>query len=56
MQRAVVVWADWTLYPWRHNSSNVGGVTAGPARHNSSNVGVSLRAMCDTTLDTIIIV
>ena len=36
---AVVVGADWTLYPWRPNSSNVGGVTAGQARHNSSNVG-----------------
>ena len=31
--------ADWTLHPWRHNSSNVGGVTASQARHNSSNVG-----------------
>ena len=31
--------ADWTLHTWRHNSSNVGGVTAGQARHNSSNVG-----------------
>ena len=33
----VVVGADWTLHPWRHN--NVGGVTAGQARHISSNVG-----------------
>ena len=35
----VVVGADWTLHPWRHNSSNVGGVIANQARHNSSNVG-----------------
>ena len=27
------------MQPWRHNSSNVGGVTAGQARHNSSTVG-----------------
>ena len=33
----VVVGADLTLNPWRHN--NVGGVNAGQARHNSSNVG-----------------
>ena len=39
MQLTVVVGADWTLHPWRHNSSNVGGVTAGHVRHNSSNVG-----------------
>ena len=39
MQLTVVVGADWTLHPWRDNSSNVGGVTAGQARHNSSNVG-----------------
>ena len=50
MQRTVVVGADWTLYQWRHNSSNVGSVTAGQARHNSINVGVSLRAMLDTTI------
>ena len=50
MQLTVVVGADWTLHPWRHNSSNVGGVTAGQARHNSSNVVVSLRARWDTTL------
>ena len=31
--------ANWTLHPWHHNSSNVGGVTAGQARHNTSNVG-----------------
>ena len=31
--------ANWTLPPRRHNSSNVGGVTAGQARHNSSYVG-----------------
>ena len=31
--------ADWTFHPWRHNSSNVGGVTAGQTRHNSSDVG-----------------
>ena len=31
--------ADWTLHPWHHNSSNVGGVTAGQARHNSCNFG-----------------
>ena len=39
MQSTVVVGADWTLHPWRHNSSNVGGVTTDQARHNSSNVG-----------------
>ena len=37
MQPTVVVEADWTLHPWRHNSSNVGGVTAGQVEHNSSN-------------------
>ena len=31
--------ADWTLHPWRHNSSNVEGDTAGQVTHNSSNVG-----------------
>ena len=36
MQRTVVVGADWTLLPWRHNSSNVGSVAAGQVRHNSS--------------------
>ena len=41
--------ADWTLHPWRHDSSNVGGVTAGQARHNSSILGVSLRARWYTT-------
>ena len=40
MQLTVVVGADWTLHPWRHNSSNVGGVTVGQAKHNSSNVEV----------------
>ena len=39
MQLMVVVGADWTLHPWHHSSSNVGGVTAGQTRHNSSNVG-----------------
>ena len=39
MPLTVVVGADWTLHPWHHNSSNIGGVTAGQARHNSSNVG-----------------
>ena len=39
MQPTVVVGADWTLHPWHHKSSNVGGVTAGQARHKSSNVG-----------------
>ena len=34
-----VVGADWTLHPWCHKSSNVGGVTAGQVRHISSNVG-----------------
>ena len=34
----VVVGADWTLHPWRHNS-NVGGVTVGQAKHHLSNVG-----------------
>ena len=29
MQRTVVVGKDWTVHPWRYNSSNVGGVTAG---------------------------
>ena len=33
----VVMGADWTLHPWRHN--DVGGVTAGQARYNASNVG-----------------
>ena len=33
----VIVGADWTLHPWRHN--NVGGVTAGQSRHNSIIVG-----------------
>ena len=42
MKLTVVVGADWTLHRWRHNSSNVGGVTAGQARHNSSNVVVEL--------------
>ena len=37
MQPTVVVGVDWTLHPWRHNSSNVGGVTACRAQHNSSN-------------------
>ena len=50
MQLTVVVGADWTLHPWRHNSSNVGGVTVGQARHNSINVGVSLRVRRNTTL------
>ena len=36
MQLTVVVGADWTLHPWRHNSSNVRGVTAGQVGHNSS--------------------
>ena len=36
MQPTVVVGADLILHPWRHNSSNVGGVTAGQVRHNSS--------------------
>ena len=48
----VIVGANWTLSPWRHNhvgsvtacqarhnSGNVGGVTAGQVRHNSGNVG-----------------
>ena len=39
MQQTVVVGADWTLHPWHHSSSNVGGVTVGQAQHNSSNVG-----------------
>ena len=38
MQPTVVVEADWTLHPCRHNSSNVGGVTAGQERHKSINV------------------
>ena len=50
MQRTVVVGADWTLHPWRYNSSNVEGVTAGQARHNSSNVGGVTAARWDTTL------
>ena len=36
MQPTVVVGVDWTLYPWHHNSSNVGGVTVGQVRHTSS--------------------
>ena len=36
MQLMVVVGADWTLHQWRHNSSNVGGVTAGQVAYNSS--------------------
>ena len=36
MQLTVVVGADWTLHPWRHNSSNVVGVIAGQVGHNSS--------------------
>ena len=44
----VVVGADWTLHPWRHN--NVGGVTAGQVRHNSSKVGGSLRARWDDSI------
>ena len=36
MQPTVVVGADWNLHPWHHNSSNVGGVTAGQVTHNSS--------------------
>ena len=39
MQLTVVVGVDWTLHPWRHNLSNVGGVNAGQAIHKSSNVG-----------------
>ena len=34
MQLTVAVGVDWTLHPWRHNSSNVGGVTAGQVGHN----------------------
>ena len=30
IQLTVVVGADWTLHPWRHNSSNVGGCHCGP--------------------------
>ena len=39
---AVVVGADWTLHPWRHN--NVGDINA--ARRDTTQVmlGVSLRA------------
>ena len=33
----MIVGADWTFHPWRHN--NVGDVTAVQARHNSNNVG-----------------
>ena len=40
----VVVGADWTLHPWRHN--NVRGVTVGQARHNSSNVGGVTAGQC----------
>ena len=37
--------ADWTLNPWHHNSSNVGGVTAGLGRDTTQvMLGVSLRA------------
>ena len=50
MQLTVVVGADWTLHPWRHKPSNVGGVTA--ARPDTTQVifGVPLRARWDTTL------
>ena len=50
------LWADWTLHPWRHNSSNVGGDLQ--ARRDTTKVmlGVSLRARCDTTLVFVIIV
>ena len=57
------VGADWTLYPLRHNSSNVGSVTAGQARQNSSNVGSvtagrvrhkSSIALCGLTFDAIL--
>ena len=50
MQQTVVVGANWPLPPWRHNSSNVGGVTVGQARHNSSNVGGVTAGQWDTTL------
>ena len=47
MHRTVVVGADWTLHPWRHNSSNVGGVTAGQVGHNFSLVkGALYRIWC----------
>ena len=36
MQPTVVVGTDWTLRPWRHNSSDVGGVTADKMGRNSS--------------------
>ena len=50
MQPTVVVWADWTLHPWRHNSSNVGAVTAAMRDTTRVMSGVSLRAKLDTTL------
>ena len=39
MQLTVVVGGYWTLQPWRHNLSNVGGINAGQAIQKSSNVG-----------------
>ena len=47
MQLTVVVGADWTLHLWRHNSSSVGGVTAGQARHNSSALYSIIRGIED---------
>ena len=37
--------ADWTLHPWRHNSSNVGGVTAGQVRHNTTSFNTVVPVM-----------
>ena len=50
MQPTVVVGTDWTFHPWRHNSSNVGGVTAARRETTQVILGVSLRARLDTTV------
>ena len=39
---AMVVGGGLDFHPWRHNSSNVGGVTEGQVRHNSSSVNGAL--------------
>ena len=50
MQRTVVVWADWTLHPWCHNSSNVGVVTAGQVIHNSSTYNILIKYKYDNSI------
>ena len=51
---AVIVGADWTLHPWRHNSSNVGVSLRAMRDTTQLMLGVSLRARWDTTLVHII--